>query len=64
MVVAISKRDADDSTSERIGSLLLTGRLVAWSQSNGSLIESWGKDVVPFFLLERMTTENKTRLVN
>ena len=62
LVVAISKRNADDSTSEGIGSVLLTSRLVAWGQSNLSLIESWGKDVVPFLLLEGVTTEKQNAI--
>ena len=43
--------------------MLLTGSLVTWGQSNASLVESWGKDVVPLFLGERMSSINKMKLV-
>ena len=61
-LVAVSKRDVDNSTLERVSSLLLTGRFVTWGQSNVSLVKSWGKDVVPFFLGERMTSAINNKL--
>ena len=55
-LVAVSKRDVDNSSLKRIRSLLLTSRFVTWGQSNVSLVESWSKNIVPFFLGERMSS--------
>lgn len=52
LVVAISKRDVEHTTFHVIRCLLLTLGLVAWTQSNASFVESWGKDIVPFLLIE------------
>ena len=52
LVVAISKGDAENTTSQTVSRVLLTSGLVAWGQSNLSLIEAWGKYVVPLFLGE------------
>jgi hypothetical protein len=42
--------------------LLLTSCLVARWHCNASLIESWGKDVVPFFLYEWMSAKGKRNM--
>ena len=52
LVVAISKGDAENTTSQTVSRVLLTSGLVAWGEGNLSLIKSWGKDVVPLFLGE------------
>lgn len=52
LIVAVSKRDSIDTTFQVVRGLSLTSSLVAWTKSNGSFVESWGKDVVPFFLDE------------
>ena len=57
LIVAISERNSEDTTSQTVGGLLLTGSFVARSQSDASLIETWGKDVVPLFSGEWMSTK-------
>ncbi len=52
LVVAVSEGDVENTTSKVVRGLLLSCGLVAWGESDGSLIKSWGKDVVPFFLGE------------
>lgn len=56
LVVAVGQRDGEDTTFQAIRSLLLTSSLVAWSQSDASLVKTWGKDVVPFLLDEWVST--------
>jgi hypothetical protein len=55
-VVAISKRNREYSILQGIGRVNETGSLVARGQGNVSLVESWGKDVVPLFLGEWMSS--------
>ena len=49
MVVAVSQGDAYDTPSKTISSHFLTSVFVTWGQSDVSLIETWGKYVVPLF---------------
>jgi len=58
-VVAISKRNLEDTTFQTIGSLLLSSSLVARAQSNASFVEAWGEDVVPLLLHEWVSTKQK-----
>ena len=64
LVVAISKRGLEDSSSETVGSLFLTGTLVARGQSDVSSVKAWGEHIVPFLLDEWVQTIRKHRLVN
>jgi len=54
LVVAVSEGDVENTTFQTLRCLLLSCRLVARGECNGSLIKSWGKDVVPLFLHEWM----------
>jgi hypothetical protein len=56
LVVAVGQRNGEDTTFQAIRGLLLTSSLVAWSQSDASLVKSWGQDVVPFLLDEWVST--------
>jgi len=49
LVVAVSQGDIENTTSQAVSGILLTGTLVTWGQSDLSLIETWGKYVVPLF---------------
>ena len=53
-VVAISKGGLENSSSKVISSINKSGRFVARSKSNASLIESGDEDVVPLFFGEGM----------
>lgn len=64
LVVAVGQRNGEDTTFQAIRSLLLTSSLVAGSQSDASLVESWGEDVVPLLLDEWMSTTQFTRLAS
>lgn len=52
--VTVSERDGVDTTFQTVRCLLLSSSLVARRHGDASLIESWGKDVVPFLLNEWM----------
>jgi hypothetical protein len=54
VVVAIAEGDGENTASKRVRGLLLTSRLVAWCQCDGSFVKTWGKNVVPFLLDEWM----------
>jgi len=54
LVVAVSQGDANNTTSKTISSHFLTSVFVTWGQSDVSLIETWGKYVVPLFSGERV----------
>jgi len=56
LVVAISEGDSEDSVSQAVSGVLLTGGFVTWGKSDASLIKSWGKDFVPFFSHKWMGT--------
>lgn len=56
LIVAISKRDGDDTTSQTVSRVDKTGSLVNWGHSDLSLIKTWSKYVVPFFLGEWMSS--------
>ena len=56
LVVAVSQGSGENTTSEAVSGLLLTGGLVAGGESDASLIEAWSKHVVPFFLEEWVGT--------
>jgi len=59
LVVAISKGDAENTTSQTVSGVLLTGGLVARGQSDTSFVVSWGKDVIPLFLGEWVSAKTK-----
>lgn len=65
LVVAVGEGSLEDSSSETVGSLLLTGTLVARSQSNVSSVKAWGEHVVPFLLDEWVhpIVKNKLEIV-
>ena len=52
LVVAVGQRGLEHSSSQTVSSLLLTGALVARSQSDVSSVKAWGEHVVPFLLDE------------
>jgi len=56
LVVAVSQGDRDDSSLKTISSHFLTSVFVTWGQSDVSLIETWGKYVVPLFSGEWVNT--------
>jgi len=56
LVVAVSQGDIENTTSQAISGILLTCTLVTWGQSDLSLIETWGKYVVPLFSGEWVDT--------
>ena len=55
-VVAVGKSSGENTTSETVGRVDETGSLVYWGHGDLSLIESWGKDVVPFLSGEWVAT--------
>jgi len=58
LVVELTKRDGEDTTTEGVSSDLLTSGLVARGQGGNSDVENAGHMyVIPFFLLERMDTK-------
>ena len=61
LIVAISERDSVNTTFQVFGGLLLSDCLVCWGKCNASLIEAWGKDVVPFFFHEWMGTKEERK---
>lgn len=56
LVVAVSQGDAHDTSFKTISSHFLTSVFVTWGQSDVSLIETWGKYVVPLFSGEWVDT--------
>lgn len=56
-VVAVSKGGGENTTSQTVSRVDETGSLVDWGHGNLSLVKSWGKDVVPFFLSEWVATK-------
>ena len=56
LVVAISKRDGENTTSQTVSGVHKTGSLVNWGQGDASFVESWSKNVVPFFLGKWVST--------
>jgi hypothetical protein len=52
--VAISVGDSENTTFKRVSGLFLSGSLVTWGNGDASLVEAWGKDVVPFLSHEWM----------
>jgi len=59
LVVAVSQGDAYDTPSKTISSHFLTSVFVTWGQSDLSLIETWGKYVVPLFSGEWVDTTKR-----
>lgn len=57
--VAVSKGGSEDTTSQTVSRVEKTSRFVTWGQSNLSFLETWGKDVVPLLLGERMIAKQK-----
>lgn len=57
--VAISKGGGEDTTSQTVSRVEKTCRFVTWGQANLSFLESWGEDVVPLLLGERMVATQK-----
>lgn len=55
-VVAVGEGGRENTTSQAVSRVDETGSLVDWSQGDLSLIESWGKDVVPFLFGKWMAT--------
>ena len=59
-VVAVSEGGAENTTSKTISRVDKTSSLVDWGQGDLSLIESWGKDIVPFFFGEWVAAIKQT----
>ena len=57
LVVAVSQGDVENTPSQAISSHFLTSVFVTWGQSDLSLIETWGKYVVPLFSGEWVDTK-------
>jgi len=57
--VAISKGGGEDTTSQTVSRVEKTCRFVTWGQADLSFLESWGEDVVPLLLGERMVAIQK-----
>ena len=51
-VVAVGEGGGKNTTSQAVSRVDETGSLVDWGHTDLSLVKSWGKDVVPFFLGE------------
>jgi hypothetical protein len=47
-IVDVGESGSENTTSQGVSRVNQTGSLVHWGQGDLSLIESWGKDVVPF----------------
>ena len=60
LVVAIGEGGLEHSSSKTVSSLLLSGTLVARSQSNLSPVKAGGENVVPLFLDEWVHTKIDT----
>lgn len=60
--VAVSKGGGEDTTSQTVSRVEKTCRFVTWGQADLSFLESWGKDVVPLLLGERMIAIQKTMI--
>ena len=58
LVVEVSEGDGEDTTSKTVRGLLLSGRLVAWSQCDLFFVKTWSKDVVPFLSDEWMSAKH------
>ena len=56
-VVAVSKGGGENTTSQTVSRVDETGSLVDWGHGNLSLVESWGKDIVPLFLGKWVATK-------
>ena len=59
LVVAVSERCGDNTTSERISGDFLSSGLVTWGKGNASLVEAWGEYIVPLFSREWVATIGK-----
>lgn len=59
LVVAVSQRDGEHSSSQTVRGVLLTGSLVAWGQSDASFVETWSKHVVPLLPGEWMDAKQE-----
>lgn len=57
--VAISKGGGEDTTSQTVSRVEKTCRFVTRGQADLSFLESWGEDVVPLLLGERMVAIQK-----
>jgi len=64
LVVAVGEGSCEDTTSQTISGVHQTGGLIAWSQRDASLVESWSENIVPLFLGEWVSTkiEEKVRI--
>lgn len=56
-VVAVSEGGGENTTSQAVSRVDETGSLVDWGHGNLSLVESWGKDIVPLFLGKWVATK-------
>lgn len=63
LVLQLTEGDGEDTATEGVGSDLLTGGLVAWSESWDSVVEDrWNVDVVPLLLVESVNSIERKRV--
>lgn len=58
-LVAVSKGDVENTTSQTISWIGQTLGLVTWGQCDFSLVKAWGQNFVPFLSGEWMGSKNK-----